>query len=956
VDFEAYDADTGTWSPADKTDADTGSEFIESGKDKNGACTSTGTSSVRPAFGQNFLVLTEPPSHVSGAVLDANSVDPVFDEALIEIGYSNDGGVPAEDNPEFTTVGAVDFTALDIEAGDRLVITGTADDDDKTIVKIINAVVNATTLQVQKNFTSDDMTTLGKTAGVDVDIMFRIEKALSAAEHLEDTYYTVAGNQITIKTTATGIKAVYDSTPYLINYAKIYVGYRELRADLEDVTTLDSTADITAALGKNDERNPLAAGAYVAFGNTSTPVQVFGVASDDSTGHQSAIDKMTSRDDIYCIVPLQDSITAANWVSIIGLWKAHVVAYEAYDKAKFRIVIGSYPDLPTEKASAPASTTGNTLVDPSGSAKVDVVIDPEVATNPTQFVTDEVGSTDDDGHYLEISNNANLETVAGGATIFNSGHAPVELLGAIGEKRLRVDADLNGGTPYPATLDSDYAVRNKILQSEGGPVAANRVISIVDAGTIGGTAGQIGISGSANYFDGVDADTMFAVLTDAASHTNKAYTITSVLGASNEYLQLAGTYSADETSKTVHVYEPAVGAKACDVTQSTRTVEKVGAFADAADGDIAFIIDSPTSGNINMWIVESHTDDQIVLGGTGTLTDDATTATHVVLYRAVSSRGGADLHARKRLTRLRDPNASFLTTVEVGENIEIPYPADTDPTKWDTSTTSWPVDAIVSDEILDADLDTLEELAPDAFIDGYDANDMPYRISIDLDKTAQVTELNTVTSSFANHRIVMVWPNECYVTDLKNTMTDQQNKHHGQYLACAVGGMVSGLPSHQGFTFIGIGGISQIFNSNFYFTDTQISNLSEGGWYVFLQDSETSLPYSAFEVTTDTSAYEFGELMNVKNFDYIALYFKETMQGFLGKYNILPETLDLIQDAFYAGVDFLKLRTFPRIGAPLLSAEITLIEQLASEVDRVEVYAEIEMPKVLNKIGLHLKA
>jgi len=263
------------------------------------------------------------------------------------------------------------------------------------------------------------------------------------------------------------------------------------------------------------------------------------------------------------------------------------------------------------------------------------------------------------------------------------------------------------------------------------------------------------------------------------------------------------------------------------------------------------------------------------------------------------------------------------------------------------------IDTVVSDEVLDAALDDLEELAPKAFKAPY-TDDMPYRISIALDKASQVDELGTITTSLSYYRCLMVWPNECYVASLKNELTDQQNKQTGQYLACMVGGMVAGLPSHQGFTYIGGGGIEQIFNSNDYFTDDQLTELRDKGWYVFVQDSETSLPYTIHEVTTDVSAYAFGEFMNVKNFDYISTYFKEIAQSFLGKWNIIPETITAITSSLNAGARYLQLRRFPKIGVPLQSATIGLIEQ--TEADRLEIYMEVKMPSVLNQIGLHLLA
>ena len=261
----------------------------------------------------------------------------------------------------------------------------------------------------------------------------------------------------------------------------------------------------------------------------------------------------------------------------------------------------------------------------------------------------------------------------------------------------------------------------------------------------------------------------------------------------------------------------------------------------------------------------------------------------------------------------------------------------------------------MNNQTINADLDDLEELAPKDFIAGY-SGDCPYRINIDLNLDAQVTELNTITTSLKNKRCVMVWPNECYVSDLQNELTKTQNKQSGQYLACAVGGMVAGLPSHQGFSYLGVAGIQQIFNSNFYFNDDQLTALRNGGWYVFVQDSETSLPYTIHEVTTDVSTYVFGEFMNVKNFDFVSLYLKEIMMQFPGRYNIYEDTLGTMKASLEAGVQYLKLRIYPKIGTPILDATVTAVAQLESEVDRVESYVEVLLPKVVNRIGLHLRS
>ncbi|RLI86690.1 MAG: hypothetical protein DRP01_03730, partial [Archaeoglobales archaeon] len=656
-------------------------DFIKTGETADAGCAADGSSAGRPDAGTNFLVLTEPPNHTSGAELDTDSVDLVFSEALIELGKAVDGST-TEESVSFTSATA-GFVVIDALPGDRLVITDAANpgDADFTVVKTVKEVISATEVTVTKLFTEADLDKIGGT-GVSPNksvsnALFRVEHAMADAQHLDETLYTaIVGNQITIKTSPTGLKVTYNSNTYLVNYAEIYIGYRELRTDLQDVQTLDDSSAITGVLGKNDERNPLAAGAHVSFGNTTTPLQVFGVPSDDLAGHTSAKDKMSARSDIYAIVPMTDSLSGAAWTTgVLAMWKAHAEAFEAFDKAKYRVIVGSYDLLPTEKASAPPSLVGHTLLDPSGTAKVDVFVDPEASTQPTQFVTDGTGSTSNDGHYLETSH-GDVESVVDQKTIFDTGHTPIELYGAIGEKRLRTSDELNSGTPYPGTNPLDYAIRNKILQSEGGAIVVAKTVSL-ESGAVVGTLAGIACVGSNGDFSGVAIGDTIGVLTDSATYTNKAYTIIEK-GASNEYITLSGTYSADEAGRNVVVYEPTLSVKGCNITGATNTVTLAAAFSGVADGDLAFIISSDAAANVGMWVVTSHTAGQVVLTSAQTMSNDAASGTHIVFYRSVSSRGAAaNVRMRKRLTRLRDDTASFLSTVTAGEMIEAPYPADT---------------------------------------------------------------------------------------------------------------------------------------------------------------------------------------------------------------------------------------------------------------------------------------
>ena len=226
-----------------------------------------------------------------------------------------------------------------------------------------------------------------------------------------------------------------------------------------------------------------------------------------------------------------------------------------------------------------------------------------------------------------------------------------------------------------------------------------------------------------------------------------------------------------------------------------------------------------------------------------------------------------------------------------------------------------------------------------------------YQVVRTLSKDGQVTQLVAVAQSFKSRRTVLVWPD---MVDVAGVIDGASQP--GYFLSCAVGGMTAGLPSHQGFTFLGIAGISRIYHANTYFTDMQLTDLSNGGWYVFAQQTTTSLPYTIHQLTTDPSTLESGEFSVVKNFDFVSLYFVDILQVFLGIYNVTTDTLTLIRAALEIGGETLLLRTYARIGAPLTSFSVVDLGVSPISGDRVNAYLSVGLPKPLNNIELHLVA
>jgi hypothetical protein len=336
-------------------------------------------------------------------------------------------------------------------------------------------------------------------------------------------------------------------------------------------------------------------------------------------------------------------------------------------------------------------------------------------------------------------------------------------------------------------------------------------------------------------------------------------------------------------------------------------------------------------------------------------------ATGVTTRRAaaVATSAAAAATAPNLYLTLVDPNGTFLTSgVAAGDVVQLPADYSND----FTGTNSQFVVASVLSEnrLLIADngcnTSTVENELPHGVKRAGGAlvpttATLNYRIVRTLSKAQQVEELVALSESFSSKRLVLVWPDLVNVSGVEGG-----DSQPGYYAACAVGGMTAGLQPHQGFTFLGIAGISRIYHSNTYFSDSQLTDLSMGGWYVFAQQTPTSLPYTIHQLTTDVSALESGEFSVVKNFDFVSLFFIDILDDFLGQYNVNTETLTLIRAALNIGGETLRLRTTAKIGAPLTSFEIAQLAVSELSGDRVVAYLNIGLPKPLNVIELHLVA
>lgn len=642
---------------------------------------------------------------------------------------------------------------------------------------------------------------------------WRIERQLDDVE-IDPTYVTIDNQVVTIDQAGIGVQVAVNTTlgNKPVSFANVYMEYLALRQDLQRVIELTSSAAMEETLGKLDARNPLYVGAYVAAQNTTTPIKIYGVKSDDLTGYNDFIDRISSDRDIYAIVPLTYN------TSVIGVLNVMATSYSdptyVLDNGiiqKFRVILGAV-DLVTQ----------DYVTNETGGASILQIPTPA----PTGNKTLTVNATDGGG---AANPTYDMLPMIPGQKVLITGIAPPVTYGPY------TVAHVNGATVLETDEDIHTAIVAGIVLSGAGDkievFEANGVTPVV------GGAIEVGVGGIVN-------------ITLTGSALDKLYNILSCPTA---------TFIDD-------------GIIPGDIIQIPLDPESSVSWVDYQ----AWVVAS----------VDSQTRLTIVNDGTNTSTV-ANELPHLI------KRSGTPTDR----------------TITVGQ--------------------------------------------------------VYFRVQRNMTKDEQITYMVEVAQSFSSKRVVLAYPNEVDITDLTDGSKDRgglttptlADPQEGYYLACAIGGQTAGNPSQQGFTNMGISGVSRIYNSSEYFTEKHLTDLSNGGVYVFVQDNPDALPYSIHEVTTDILALETGEYMLVKNFDFIATTFLNALFPFLGRWNIHADTIRFIRNSLYATIANLQSRYVARIGAPLTSASIDDVFQATHlSEDRIEAYVSVNMPMVLNTLGLHLVA
>ena len=914
---------------------------------------SDGSTNGRPETEDVVFSETQPPAHVAGAILDHDSVRLLAVNPVVELGTGTDGvrGTTDPNRTRFTSATG-NFLARAIARGDVLILT---DDADNTVRKTVEAVVSATELRTRSDMTASEL------SGTATGISWRIERALTSNLDVTTEGVTLAQNGYTVRGGIEVSVALSTSVTATVPLAtaSLYLEYRELRTDLTDVLAVAQTSEITALLGRADERNPLAVGVLAALRNSAqAPVYCVGVEGDDLQGAQdreasyaAALGRLDTTSPIYSIVPLtEDSV-------VISAVADHVAAYSEPAKSVFRMCIASGGDLPLTKDIGDSGDAVGELVSSAGYSIVahqqGQFSDGNVAPGDTLVLLGPDGDPRalnltviyvlDNGR-VSVTGNQTEETAdivyyvrrgTQGARLRSVAEALLWTTGA-GQGRLTPVSSVASPESYVgsyATFDSNTPVTEQdqdwlLLSWENdAPTAATRTL-----GGIVYTAQDEGVASNAitirRQNPGSSATLLITVsgkaITIRLAHNGSAITTTAT--------ELVAALTDDENA----AYNAAAAALI-----TAAVVSGQGSTVQAADGSALNLTGAVSPG----WAVRGPYDTPTTAGGAAGSAQIRRTIVSVV--------EDDEVWTRAPYARLYDASGEFLQApvVEVGDHVRVAYTED----GFDGSVSSAPVSSVLSDQRVVV-ASGYEVRVDDPYSSNAGSETVTlYKIVRSLTQAGQVAQ-HASAQTLSSRRVVLVYPGRCGLTGVGNGRLPGTRQLPGYYLAACIAGRLAGRPAHTPMRNQALSGVTRVYRSPGTLTADQMLALGQAGYMVIFQDGQSVK--IRYEVTTNTAGTDLeANVPWVANLDYVSRRLKGVLDRYTQEaYTINPAVLPDVKADLVAALESLKLQKYPNIGAAVTSYESPTVSVSTSEPGTILAEVQVELPRSLDKIKLTIQA
>ena len=222
-----------------------------------------------------------------------------------------------------------------------------------------------------------------------------------------------------------------------------------------------------------------------------------------------------------------------------------------------------------------------------------------------------------------------------------------------------------------------------------------------------------------------------------------------------------------------------------------------------------------------------------------------------------------------------------------------------------------------------------------------------YEVVRVLDTQGVADAISGIANSFKNKRLRLVYPDTIMLNI--NSVSEMVPSY---YLCVTLGAMRAGYPPHQGFSTIGLSGISRVLRANNMFSDDQLADMAGNGVFWVVQDTPEELPYVLYQTTTDNTQLETAEDSCVAVVDYASRYLKINLKNVLGRYNVNTISVNYVKTVINSVLDDMTSTSYQYIGPILTGAELLSVE---TEGDKIKPTVHIEIPYPVNGVDVTLQ-
>lgn len=237
------------------------------------------------------------------------------------------------------------------------------------------------------------------------------------------------------------------------------------------------------------------------------------------------------------------------------------------------------------------------------------------------------------------------------------------------------------------------------------------------------------------------------------------------------------------------------------------------------------------------------------------------------------------------------------------------------------------------------------ELEEQVTVDSQQA--VKYEVVRVLDTQGVADAISGIADSFKNKRLRLVYPDTIMLNI--NSVSEMVPSY---YLCVTLGAMRAGYPPHQGFSTIGLSGISRVLRANNMFSDDQLADMAGNGVFWVVQDTPEELPYVLYQTTTDNTQLETAEDSCVAVVDYASRYLKINLKNVLGRYNVNTISVNYVKTVINSVLDDMTSTSYQYIGPILTGAELISVE---TEGDKIKPTVHIEIPYPVNGVDVTLQ-